>query len=69
MYSFKNVKQFILVLLFINYCISFHTNNYKPNFASPGVIDYREVCISLHYDRDTFLLTIKKVINSILKGE
>ena len=29
--------QFILVLLFINYFIIFHTNNYKPTFASPCI--------------------------------
>ena len=25
--------EFILVLLFINYCIIFHMNNYKPTFV------------------------------------
>ena len=29
-------KQFMLVL-FINYCIIFHMNNYKPPFAPPSV--------------------------------
>ena len=30
--------DFIFVLLFINYCISFHMNNCKPTFAPPCVI-------------------------------
>ena len=29
--------EFILVLLFINYCIIFHMNNCKPTFAHPCV--------------------------------
>ena len=32
-HSCEYVKEFILVLLFINYCIIFHMNNYKPTFA------------------------------------
>ena len=31
--------QFILVL-FIDYCIIFHTNNYKRIFASPCIYGY-----------------------------
>ena len=31
------VKQFILILLFINHSIIFHMNNYKPTFASPCI--------------------------------
>ena len=29
--------EFILVLLHINYCIIFHTNNCKPTFAPPCI--------------------------------
>ena len=29
--------QFILVLVFIHYCIIFHTNNCKPTFAPPCI--------------------------------
>ena len=31
-------KQFILLLIVINYCIIFHRNNCKPPFAPPCVI-------------------------------
>lgn len=37
-------KEFILGLLFINHCITFHTNNSKPPLANP-------VCISMQNDR------------------
>ena len=33
--SCEYMKQFILVLLFINYCVIFHMNNCKPTFALP----------------------------------
>ena len=29
--------QFIHVLLFINYCITFYMNNYEPTFAPPCI--------------------------------
>ena len=37
---------FILVLLFINYCIIFHTNNCKPTFAPPYIWMYIFILIS-----------------------
>ena len=36
--------QFILILLFINYCIIFHRNNCKPTFVPPCVC----VCVCTH---------------------
>ena len=36
-FTVEYMKQFIFVLLFVNYCIIFHTNNYKPTFAPPYV--------------------------------
>ena len=33
------IKEFILVLLFINFCI-LHTNNCKPTFADPVLTYY-----------------------------
>lgn len=33
-----NVVEFILVILFINYCIIFYTNNCKPAFATPCIV-------------------------------
>ena len=32
--------EFVLVLLFINYCIIFHMNNYKPTFPLPHISDF-----------------------------
>ena len=34
--------EFILVLLFINYYIIFHTNTYKPTFATPCIQFYNK---------------------------
>ena len=31
----EHAKQFVVVLLFINYCIIFYMNTCKPTFASP----------------------------------
>ena len=36
-YSCEYVKQFVLVFLFVNYCITSHTNNYKPTLAPPCI--------------------------------
>ena len=38
--------DFILVLLFTNYCIIFHTNNCKPSFAPPCM---RLASMKTHY--------------------
>ena len=54
--------EFFLVLLFINYCISFHTNNYKPTFAPA-------VCSLLFKERDcgpTFICY--KIVKGDAKG-
>ena len=39
--------ELILVLLFNNYCIIFHTNNCKPTFAHP-VYTHTYVCVYIH---------------------
>lgn len=36
-YSRECAQQFILGLLLINHCITFHVNNGKPAFARPRV--------------------------------
>ena len=35
LYLLVHETQFIAGLLFINYCIIFHMNNYKPTFPHP----------------------------------
>ena len=42
-YSCEYVKQFILVLLFINYCISFHVNNCKPTLILSYICTYTHI--------------------------
>ena len=36
-YSYEYIKEINLVLLFINNCIIFQTNNHKPTFSPPCV--------------------------------
>ena len=43
-------EEFVLLLLFINYCIIFHRNNCKPTFAHPAqsksLYGYRSLKVS-----------------------
>ena len=36
-YHYEYIKQFIVVLLLMNYCIVFHMNNCKPTLVSPYI--------------------------------
>ena len=35
--SVQNTEFLLVLLLFINYCIIFHMNNYKPTFVPPCI--------------------------------
>ena len=38
-------REFILILLFINYCTSFHTNNCKPTPAPPCIVRKKQLAV------------------------
>ena len=56
--------EFILVLLFINYCIIFHANNSKPTFSPPCSSSFWLLPIGMW----TFLFWVKVISKTFRNG-